>query len=95
MQRARGWITLRAHLRGHLQCHSIKGFSANQFLLAVVKRSFSTPVMWDGEELEPDIILGTTLGTHGAIVIVQEPPNPLHPIGFLLCFQPVTLCQMF
>jgi hypothetical protein len=51
-------------------------------------------MMWDGEEAkrsrEPDIILGATLGTHGAIVIVQEPPNPLHPIGFLLCFQLVT-----
>jgi hypothetical protein len=50
-------------------------------------------MMWGGDEAkrsesrEPDIILGTTLGTHGAIVIVQEPPNPLHPIGLLLCFQ--------
>jgi hypothetical protein len=43
---------------------------------------------------KPDIILGTTLETHRAIVIVQEPPNPLHPIGFLLCFQLVTFVQM-
>ena len=51
-------------------------------------------MMWGGKEAkrsrEFDIILRTTLGTHGAIVIVQEPPNTLHPIGFLLCLQLTT-----
>jgi hypothetical protein len=53
-------------------------------------------MMWGGtgkeakRSPEPDIFLDTTLGTHGAIVILQEPPDPLHPIGFLLCFQLVT-----
>ncbi|KAN0118453.1 hypothetical protein V8E52_005183 [Russula decolorans] len=49
--------------------------------LAEMNEIFSTSIMWDGKEAkrswEPDIILSTTLGTHGAIVIVQAFKNLL------------------
>jgi hypothetical protein len=31
--------------------------------------------------------LGTTLGARGITVLIQEPPDPPHPIGFLRCLQ--------
>jgi hypothetical protein len=31
--------------------------------------------------------LGITLGARGITVLVQEPPDPPHPIGFLRCLQ--------
>ena len=46
--------------------------------------------MWDGGEArqsrEPDILCAT-LGTRGAIVSIEEPPSPLHPICSFFCFQ--------
>jgi hypothetical protein len=67
-----------------LQAHPFSVRHGDHFTTPVLQRWRAYAIRLPRNHI---FVLGTTLGARSFTVLIQESPDPLHPIGFLRCLQ--------